>query len=727
MKFKGLIMDISQHTVTVLTRNNEFYKLKRKPTMYKSQEIEFKKSDIINLVYYMKRLSVAAACFALILTGMIFGDVIPAWNANNSDVFGYVSLDVNPSIEFEIDKEQKILGVSYLEGLADNIEEDLNLKGMEISEGLFKVIGYYNQKSILSDSEENYVLLAGAVNDKNKIVRKNIQEAEKKIINSLESYRNKVQEDFQRINMIVIESSSEHMKLSKENHISMGKYTIFTEINQIKDDISIEEFKELSLKDIIEEYMKLPKNHLDSEEEVESTPDVATTPENTPAPDTTIMPTEEVVSTPTPSATSTQMPTQTPTRTPTPSATPVATSSIVTSTPSVTPTSLATPTPAVVMPPTPTPNAIPTIKPSSTPEPVATQRPRPTPSAAPTIRPSSTPEPSATQRPRPTPKPSDTPAPGGTQYPTSTPGVMPSATPGTGEPEEIGTGLRGEYYDNPDFTGLVATCIDSEINFDWANNLPHPDLKNDGSISIRWEGQIKPQHTEMYAFYINRGYGVRLWVNDIMVINEWTKDIWGMSSFGHIFLVGGQKYNIKLEYYEFNNYGNYGNIKLEWSSMNTPREVVPQSVLFPSEKSKESSGNEGGFKADFFNDMDFEDFREKMMESDNNFNWGIDYPYKSTFNNEIFSSKWTGEIQPLYSEEYTFYITYSSGAVLWVNGTMVINGWNDMWNATNTGKIYLEAGKKYDICLEYYKNMGSEEIKLEWSSPSMPRSVIPQS
>lgn len=726
MKFKGLIMDISQHTVTVLTRNNEFYKLKRKPTMYKSQEIEFKKSDIINLVYYMKRLSVAAACFALILTGMIFGDVIPAWNANNSDVFGYVSLDVNPSIEFEIDKEQKILGVSYLEGLADNIEEDLNLKGMEISEGLFKVIGYYNQKSILSDSEENYVLLAGAVNDKNKIVRKNIQEAEKKIINSLESYRNKVQEDFQRINMIVIESSSEHMKLSKENHISMGKYTIFTEINQIKDDISIEEFKELSLKDIIEEYMKLPKNHLDSEEEVESTPDVATTPENTPAPDTTIMPTEEVVSTPTPSATSTQMPTQTPTRTPTPSATPVATS-IVTSTPSVTPTSLATPTPDVVMPPTPTPNAIPTIKPSSTPEPVATQRPRPTPSAAPTIRPSSTPEPSATQRPRPTPKPSDTPAPGGTQYPTSTPGVMPSATPGTGEPEEIGTGLRGEYYDNPDFTGLVATCIDSEINFDWANNLPHPDLKNDGSISIRWEGQIKPQHTEMYAFYINRGYGVRLWVNDIMVINEWTKDIWGMSSFGHIFLVGGQKYNIKLEYYEFNNYGNYGNIKLEWSSMNTPREVVPQSVLFPSEKSKESSGNEGGFKADFFNDMDFEDFREKMMESDNNFNWGIDYPYKSTFNNEIFSSKWTGEIQPLYSEEYTFYITYSSGAVLWVNGTMVINGWNDMWNATNTGKIYLEAGKKYDICLEYYKNMGSEEIKLEWSSPSMPRSVIPQS
>ena len=68
--------------------------------------------------------------------------------------------------------------------------------------------------------------------------------------------------------------------------------------------------------------------------------------------------------------------------------------------------------------------------------------------------------------------------------------------------------------------------------------------------------------------------------------------------------------------------------------MNTPREVVPQSVLFPSEKSKESSGNEAVLKLISLMIWILK-ISGKMMESDNNFNWGIDYPYKSTFNNEI--------------------------------------------------------------------------------------------
>lgn len=710
MKFKGLIMDVSDHTVTVLTKNKEFYKLKRKSTMYKSQEIEFKKSDIINLVYYVKRLSVVAACFVLILTGAVYSGVIPAFNVNNSEAFGYISLDVNPSIGFEIDEEQKISGIFYLEDLADDIEEELSLEGMEISDGLLKVVEYYKKASILSDSKENYVLLAGVVNDKNKIVRKNKAEAEKKMTDNLKSYRSRIENGFQKMNMIVIESGTEHMKLSKKNNISMGKYTIFTEISQVKNDISIEEFRELSLKDIIEEYMSLPKNNSDSEDEVESTPDMTDAAESmpTPTPNSAVEPTEEV--TPTIAATPEATPAETPVKSP------VATSAAVTHSATAMPTATPAPTPTPSAKPQYTPAATPTVRPVKTPVPEETQTPSPTPKATPTIRPSSTPVLHETQRPRPTPgsmptaRPSSTPVFGETQNPMQTPGTNPTATP---NPDDIGTGLRGEYYNNPDFTDLAATRIDGEINFSWGRNLPHPDLNDDGSISIRWEGQIKAENTEMYTFYINRGYGVRLWINDIMVISEWTKDLWGMSSFGHIFLTGGQKYNIKLEYYEFNNFGNYGDIKLEWSSMSTPIEVIPQSVLFPSEKplssTEEFPSGVNGFESD-------------STDSEINFNW----PYISMFNGEVLSERRTGKIEPPYSEEYTFYITNNNSARLWINNELVISGWNELWNLTNTGIIYLEAGKKYDICLEYYKNMGTGEIILEWSSQSMPRNVVPQ-
>lgn len=564
MRLKGLIMDSSERTVTVLTKNNEFYTLKRKPTMYKTQEIEFKKSDIINIVYYIKRMSMVAACLIFILAGMMFNNIIPTWNANNSDVYGYISLDVNPSIEFEIDERQKILGISFLEGLPDGIGENLGLKGMEISEGLFKVINYYNQIGILNDIEENYVLLAGAINDKNKIVRKGIDAAEKNIMESLEDYKNKVKLKFEKTNVVVVQSNAEHMELSKESYISMGKYAIFTEINQVKDEILLEEFKNMSLKDIIEEYMKLSKKHLDSEEEVKEPESTAVTPQNTVTPNPTIEPTQEVAL-------------------------------------GATPTLKVTPAIAENIIPTDNPETTPTVKPSNISEPYETQRPVLTPTPSPiidsTIKPSNTPVLHETQRPiltptptpmqRPTPvitptaKPSNTPVPHETQMPVLTPipSAIPTTTPEAGPLEEIGTGLKGTYYDSIDFTNLVGTRIDPEINFNWGTNSPHPNLGDNGVVSIRWEGQLKPKSTEMYTFYINKGYGVRLWINDIIVINEWSRDFWGLSSLGYIFLVEDQKYDIKLEYHEMSG---YRDIQLEWSTMMIPKEVIPQSSLFPS-------------------------------------------------------------------------------------------------------------------------------------------------
>ena len=168
---------------------------------------------------------------------------------------------------------------------------------MEISEGLFSIIEYYKKTGILRDGEENYVLLAGAVNDKNKTARKDMDGAESKIMDSLKSYRNTIREEFPNINMLVIESNAEQMKLSEKNHISMGKYTIFTEINQGEGGISIEEFKKLSLKDIIEEYMKLAKIIRIQTKKLKTTPDVTAVPEDTPTPKSGDS-TEEDVTTP---------------------------------------------------------------------------------------------------------------------------------------------------------------------------------------------------------------------------------------------------------------------------------------------------------------------------------------------------------------------------------------------------------------------------------------------
>ena len=46
----------------------------------------------------------------------------------------------------------------------------------------------------------------------------------------------------------------------------------------------------------------------------------------------------------------------------------------------------------------------------------------------------------------------------------------------------------------------------------------------------------------------------------------------------------------------------------------------------------------------------------------------------------------------------------------------MIDHWSDHTATVNTGSKLLEAGKWYDITLEYYENAGPAQINLRWSS-----------
>ena len=90
-----------------------------------------------------------------------------------------------------------------------------------------------------------------------------------------------------------------------------------------------------------------------------------------------------------------------------------------------------------------------------------------------------------------------------------------------------------------------------------------------------------------------------------------------------------------------------------------------------------------------------------------------------------FSVRWTGQVKPAYSEEYTFYTRADDGTRLWVNDQLLVNDWSNHAVREKASKITLEAGKKYNIKLEYFENVGAAVCKLLWSSPSQSKQVIP--
>lgn len=91
-----------------------------------------------------------------------------------------------------------------------------------------------------------------------------------------------------------------------------------------------------------------------------------------------------------------------------------------------------------------------------------------------------------------------------------------------------------------------------------------------------------------------------------------------------------------------------------------------------------------------------------------------------------FSARWSGTLQPRFSETYRFTVESTDRVRVRVGGVTVINRWEDS-TAPATGEIELEAGRDYDLFVEYFDDEGAASLRLFWESASQLRLVVPQS
>lgn len=142
-------------------------------------------------------------------------------------------------------------------------------------------------------------------------------------------------------------------------------------------------------------------------------------------------------------------------------------------------------------------------------------------------------------------------------------------------PAGNGTGLKVSYFATGDLNDERASRNTPYVSYRWTK-APVPSLSFD-SFSARWTGYIQPLYHDTYTFTAIADDGVRLWVDDKPIIDDW-KISSQKERNGAIELSAGQRYPIRLEYVQ--NAGTDAYIYLYWSSINQPKEIVPQSQLF---------------------------------------------------------------------------------------------------------------------------------------------------
>ena len=291
-----------------------------------------------------------------------------------------------------------------------------------------------------------------------------------------------------------------------------------------------------------------------------------------------------------------------------------------------------------------------------------------------------------------------------------------------------GSGLKAEYYNQSTATSGYNALpdvvrLDNTVNFNWGKQSPAPAISAD-VFKARWKGKLTPLTDGTYTLYVIASDGVRLYINNQLLIDSWTdKQI--TTHKAQVSLLKANDYDIRLEYYSNTN---DATCILQWSEQNVCKQNIPASQLFASTAKCGSNGT--GLLAEYFSNTPvaapFPATADvKQLEPQIDFNWGPGSP--PGISNDLFKARFTGFVQSLDAGTYTFYLTGDDGIRLWVNNQLLIDKWIDQGASEYSASINLPECTKNSIRVEFYENGGDAVCKLEWSGPTKEREVIPTS
>ena len=124
-------------------------------------------------------------------------------------------------------------------------------------------------------------------------------------------------------------------------------------------------------------------------------------------------------------------------------------------------------------------------------------------------------------------------------------------------------GLQAEYFNNIQLTGKPdLERIDKNINFQWTLFSPGAAINNN-YYAGRWTGYIHSPKTGTFKIGLEGNDGYRLYLNDKLITDKWTKQSYS-TVLKDFYFDKGKAYKIRIEFYE--PVGGNAHLKLIWNA-----------------------------------------------------------------------------------------------------------------------------------------------------------------
>jgi hypothetical protein len=289
--------------------------------------------------------------------------------------------------------------------------------------------------------------------------------------------------------------------------------------------------------------------------------------------------------------------------------------------------------------------------------------------------------PTTTTEPSATPSPTLTPTPTATGIPTP----APSPTPDPGA-------WYGQYYTNTSMSGVPGLVRnDAKLDFNWGSGGPDGGFPVN-NFSARWTRMVTLEGGT-YHFFATVDDGVRLYINDKLIIDDWRTGS-KRTLTADLLLISGN-YVLRVEYFEATG---QALIQAGWEKQDTFTD----------------------WKGEYWSNRTL-DGVPTLVRNDVrlDFNWGTDAPYPG-LPVDNFSARWTRALA-FDATTYRFHLAMDDGARLWIDNQLVIDEWHDGAEREKTVDVALTVGT-HNLRVDYYESAGNARVRLTWEqiTPTFP-------
>lgn len=234
MYFKGVVMEIKNDYAIVMKDDSTMVRVKNKDGLKSGDVIIFLEDDIYEVKSDKNNKFNKILVPFMAVAAMLMVLVVPMVSKNKDMAYALMSLDVNPSIQMELDKDKKIVNI---EGI-NNDGKKLNLgtlRGMDLESGL-------NQIKIILENQKY------SVNNDSAIIGFTFLESDEDIQYE-EDVKNIVKNSLDKTKTAYLSATKQDLEKANEKGISLGRYAAALNMKEDPEDdienLSVEQILDL--------------------------------------------------------------------------------------------------------------------------------------------------------------------------------------------------------------------------------------------------------------------------------------------------------------------------------------------------------------------------------------------------------------------------------------------------------------------------------------------------